>query len=469
MKIFSWLAGLAAFLMIFAACGDSYDAEYAAVNMPGVFVAPDIAADEEEDEDEDLSVTSGFGRFVAEAQSLGAATSTDGGTDFEVIQTEDESFVIDVAFPVTDNYMLNTVVRELVFSRIRAFQTENSEGHMVARSQVFRFNQRVLGLTVDFRSYGIDTGFNAAKYAINFDLAAENFISIDDVFTDDADFAGVLAEHAAEDLYGRKPDHFEMFNFDDDNFYLHVDLGSLFSHGAGFHTVAIPLEKLEEIWQTGAFGNMIEHRGYVALTFDDGPIPDYTPALLDALKERGVPATFFLLGSQVTKHPEIVTRMYEEGHLIGNHSYNHPILSNIGRNRAFGELERTSDGIEEITGSRPRVLRPPYGVQNETVLAMARELDMSVILWSVDPRDWQYRDAETVRDHVVSHVNDGSVILLHDVRRSSIDAAVLIIDALTAQGYTFVTVEELFQHNAMHLEAGQVYHSIYRSAARRGQ
>ena len=113
-----------------------------------------------------------------------------------------------------------------------------------------------------------------------------------------------------------------------------------------------------------------EIRGYIALTFDDGPHPIYTPALLDAMQERNVRATFFVLGREVEKHPEIVARMYEEGHLIGNHSFNHRYLPYLDQSCIFEDLESTSLLIEEITGTRPNILRPPFGEMDDRVIDM---------------------------------------------------------------------------------------------------
>ena len=201
--------------------------------------------------------------------------------------------------------------------------------------------------------------------------------------------------------------------------------------------------------------------GHIAITFDDGPHPTLTPILLDALYERNVRATFFLLGMEVDRHPHIVARMYEEGHLIGNHSFGHPHFTRISRQRVIDEIYRTNNSIKAITGTTPTVLRPPYGARNSAVLNIARDMDMAVIMWSVDPRDWSLRDANLVSEHIINHTYDGSIVLLHDIHESSIEAAIIAIDELLEQGFIFVTVEELFEINAMSLNAGGVYRSIY--------
>ncbi|MDR2182672.1 MAG: polysaccharide deacetylase family protein [Clostridiales bacterium] len=207
----------------------------------------------------------------------------------------------------------------------------------------------------------------------------------------------------------------------------------------------------------------VEIAGHIAITFDDGPHPTLTPLLLDALYARNIRATFFLLGAEVDRNPDIVARMYEEGHSIGNHSYRHTRFTGVNRQRIVYEIESTNRSIEAVTGSVPTLLRPPYGARNNTVLDVARQMDMSVVLWSVDPRDWDHRNAPVVRDNILNVAVDGSVVLLHDIHATSIEAAIMAIDALVDMGYVFVTVEELFHLSEMTLQAGGVYLSIYHS------
>lgn len=177
----------------------------------------------------------------------------------------------------------------------------------------------------------------------------------------------------------------------------------------------------------------------IALTFDDGPTI-YTETLLEGLKERDVKASFFLLGRNVEGKEELVKTMYEDGHLIGNHTYNHVRLSKISREQAVEEIQSTSELIYEITGQYTSFIRPPYG-------EWSRELEYAVtmfpVLWSVDPLDWKTENADTVVQRVEKTVEEGDIILLHDGSESSVEAALRIIDDLTAEGYQFVTVEEM--------------------------
>ncbi len=179
---------------------------------------------------------------------------------------------------------------------------------------------------------------------------------------------------------------------------------------------------------------------YIALTFDDGPHKVYTPKLLEGLKQRGVHVTFFLIGQNIDGNEDIIREMKEDGHLIGNHSQNHMQLTKERTKEACDQINRTNEKIESITGEKPVYVRPPFGSWSEELECM---VPMKVVLWSVDPLDWKTQNKNRIVRHIVSHVEDGSIILLHDVYDTSVEAALEVIDTLSAEGYNFVTVDEL--------------------------
>lgn len=178
----------------------------------------------------------------------------------------------------------------------------------------------------------------------------------------------------------------------------------------------------------------------VALTFDDGPHPVYTPQLLDGLNERGVHATFFVVGKNILGNEALLKRMETEGHLIGNHTYSHVKLSELDIARACAEVEKTNALICEVTGKEPEFIRPPFG---EWKKAMECSFEMIPVLWDVDPLDWTTKNTALVVERVLKDTKPGDIILLHDYYQSSVDAALEIVDALTERGYKFVTVDEL--------------------------
>lgn len=178
----------------------------------------------------------------------------------------------------------------------------------------------------------------------------------------------------------------------------------------------------------------------IALTFDDGPHPTYTPLLLDGLAKRKVKATFFITGENAEAYPELVKRMQEEGHLIGNHTYSHIQLTQGNREKFKGELIKTNEIIEEITGQGVTYVRPPYGSWDKS---FEKELNMIPVLWNIDPLDWCCNDASCVIRKVESAAGEDAIILLHDSYPSTVTAALQIVDDLQQRGYVFVTVEEI--------------------------
>lgn len=182
----------------------------------------------------------------------------------------------------------------------------------------------------------------------------------------------------------------------------------------------------------------------VAMTFDDGPHPSQTPRLLDMLRERGLKATFYLIGNRVVHYPAIARRIAEEGHEIGNHSWSHPFLNRLDQSTVIREIDQTTNAIYQVTGRPPVTFRPPYGAftrSQRTWLHGVRTLP--TILWSVDPQDWRRPGASVVANRILSHAHRGGIILSHDIHRPTIDAMPATLDGLTARGFQFVTVSQM--------------------------
>lgn len=184
----------------------------------------------------------------------------------------------------------------------------------------------------------------------------------------------------------------------------------------------------------------VQENKKIALTFDDGPHPYYTEQLLDGLAERGVKATFFLLGCNIEGNEEVVRRMAEEGHLIGNHTYYHVDITTLSQEEACAEIQDTSRKITEITGEPVEYVRPPFGNWSQELEC---EVMMIPIFWSVDTLDWSTRNADLLVQQVVSEVEENDIILMHDSYKSTVQAALRIVDLLQAEGYEFVTADEL--------------------------
>ena len=191
----------------------------------------------------------------------------------------------------------------------------------------------------------------------------------------------------------------------------------------------------------------------IALTFDDGPIPG-SMRLLDILKATGARATFFVLGSEASTYPDVLRREVADGHEIGNHSFSHAKLAGASAAKVNEEINRTQGIVKNATGKVPSLLRPPYGATDKQLDAIAMRDRLSQILWSADPQDYLSRDPAAIEKRVVDSAQPGRIIILHDIRPTTVAAVPGILDKLSKQGYSFVTVSEIYGDK---LAPGQKY------------
>ncbi len=193
--------------------------------------------------------------------------------------------------------------------------------------------------------------------------------------------------------------------------------------------------------------------GYMALTFDDGPYPPYTDRLLDVLKEKKARATFFLVAEQAQRHPELVKRALAEGHTVGLHAFRHRDFLKLTEEERRKDLALGKKVLHEITGKEPVYWRPPHGFRDFSVMDVAAAEKLTVVNWSVIPRDWTGIGRQEIRDRVMEKAENGAIVLLHDgdspfykaSRQPTVDAAGLLIDSLREKGYHLVSLEEYVQ------------------------
>lgn len=176
----------------------------------------------------------------------------------------------------------------------------------------------------------------------------------------------------------------------------------------------------------------------VALTFDDGPHPIYTPQLLEGLKKRDVKATFFIIGKNAELYPEVIKQIYEEGHLIGNHTYSHAQLNVLNVGEQCEEINKASNIVHNITGAYPEFIRPSFGAWDKNIIC-----ELIPVFWTVDTLDWTTENVDKIVRNGTKNIKDGDIILMHDYYKTSVEAAFKIIDKLQSEGFEFVTVDDI--------------------------
>lgn len=193
----------------------------------------------------------------------------------------------------------------------------------------------------------------------------------------------------------------------------------------------------------------------LALTFDDGPSANVTSELVAALNERGAKATFFMLGVNAQAYPKLVQFVQESGHQVASHGWDHAhYLTDLNETQLAAELSQADEAIYAAIGEYPAYLRPPYGAMDRTTAA---RIDKPMMLWTIDPRDWEVRDSQAVCDHIVENAYDGGVVIAHDNYQTTLDGVICAVDILAQQGYRFVTLEEYYEIFDIQPQPGVVY------------
>lgn len=252
--------------------------------------------------------------------------------------------------------------------------------------------------------------------------------------------------------------------YDNDNlyyltFYKYFWNDNMVSDGSDSFVIDISNNSVSRINKTNYEYDVVINRKIdkskkmIALTFDDGPNYN-TSKVIDVLNKYDIKATFFVLGSRAINNKDILKKMADSGMEIGNHTYNHLLLTKYDENKIRSEIEDTSEVIYSATKKRTKLLRPSYGSVNNKIKKVA---NMPIIIWDIDTLDWKYHNSKRITSRVVNKVRDGDIILMHDIYSASLNALSNIIPILQDNGYEFVTIDELFYYKGISLENGKVY------------
>jgi peptidoglycan/xylan/chitin deacetylase (PgdA/CDA1 family) len=223
---------------------------------------------------------------------------------------------------------------------------------------------------------------------------------------------------------------------------------------------ALLLTREPRIWRSNILYRVLTDEKVVALTFDDGPHPKFTPEILDILDKYHIRATFFMVGKEMAKYPTVVSEVVRRGHVIGNHTYSHPHNIELDtRAQVVREVERCEQAIEKLTGKRTHLFRPPRGLIDGTVFSVANDEGYRVVLWTVSADHHDAPTPQLMARRVLRHIRPGGIILAHDgmycTRRKDVKATPLIIKELIRQGYRFVTIPELIKIGGQSYDPGR--------------
>ena len=293
------------------------------------------------------------------------------------------------------------------------------------------------------------------------ELSIENILDIDKLESALALLAEALLAHAPEAApYLHMIEKNWLANFVLDHYGLRVLLApDIAPWDLGFVSVLLSYEDLDDAFLLSIELGLYEprRRPMVALTFDDGPGP-YTDRILDVLEEHGGRATFCVLGNRVHYHPDTLRRAVSLGSEIVGHSWDHADFSRLGAYAITSQITRTTDAITEIIGyPPPTIYRAPFGLTNTRVINTSRDLGYSLLHWSIDPQDWAHRDADWIYDFIINRAIDGSIILLHDIHTSTMEAVERVVPRLIAEGFELVTASEVIAYFYGELEPGETY------------
>ncbi|MFJ7829666.1 polysaccharide deacetylase family protein [Peribacillus sp. NPDC097284] len=346
--------------------------------------------------------------------------------------------------------------------------------------EILHFSKQTI--TISFDKYQQIAGKKQSEYNIfTYDIPSQEILSLDDIFYSDTDYLSVLSDIAFEELSDKKDktltedmikkmtdpkmDNFDSFSVLKNTLVFYMKpkkdgdsstIQSIAIKKELFKDSLLDTYQNKEMNQDRVKERQPKHivaklppkndwidpsQKVIALTFDDGPHPDNTTAILKSLNKHQAHATFFVLGSRVEHYPEVLQKMIAQGNEIGNHSWDHPQLTRLNKKKIKSQINKTQLAVLKASGYEPSLIRPPYGAINDKVRKHIG--DMDVALWEIDPEDWKLRNKKKVVRKVMNKAEDGKIILMHDIYKTSAQAADEIIKQLDQQGYQLVTVSEL--------------------------
>lgn len=315
----------------------------------------------------------------------------------------------------------------------------------------YKINENLISIKVTTIAKKLyEDNYTTTVKAFNYNLETKKNIALDELFKSSY-------KEKIKDIYSDNyllgKNHIEFYN---DNIKNTCTYNSLKEYSSSKILTAQNYEISQEEYDN-MFSKVIDKtKKMVAITLDDGPHSVHTKEILDILQDHNAKATFFMLGQNIVNNRDIVKDVYDRGNEIGIHTWSHKQLTKLSKDEIISEIKRTSDEIQDITGQRPNLVRPPYGSLNDRVKSA---VEYTFILWNIDSLDWKSRDENKIVPLVMDNVQDGDIILLHDIHSTTIPAVEKIVNQLEILDYQMVTVSELLESKGYDTTKTKVFYS----------
>ena len=316
----------------------------------------------------------------------------------------------------------------------------------------YKVNDDLMGVKITSIAKNLfEDNYSTSIYTYNFSKEDESLITLDELF--DNRYKEVIPD-GSYDNYLLTSDGIELYN---KQYKSTIEYNTLLEYNASNKISAQNYQISQEEYDNMFKSNVDKNKKMVAITFDDGPHATNTLKILDILDRYDAKATFFMLGSNVINYQDVVKLVYERGNEIGIHTWNHNDLTKLSSDKILSEIDSTSTAIFNITGQRPKLVRPPYGAVNSVVKSTL--CDYTLILWNIDSLDWKSRDENKIVPLVMNDVQDGDIILLHDIHATTVPAVEKIVKALDEADYQMVTVSELLDAKGYDTTSTKLFYS----------
>lgn len=348
--------------------------------------------------------------------------------------------LIAINYPVTNIKKLDKKINKYIDSKYDCLTDNINELNIDYTFNII--SDRYINITLETFINDGNNNYDIVTYI--FDKKINKFLNLDNLVSKNSLIT--IKQITEKKLDESVNINYDKLTFDENYLYFYLE------NNDGIEKVNVPLHDTEVLIdidlstsenkttnQTAEPKIIDPNKPVVAITFDDGP-SKYTDDILDILNENNASATFFVLGNKVKYYGNTLNKMLQNGNEIGNHSYNHKSLNHLNMDELLYQINTTQDIIYEATGYTPIYLRPTYGNTNDF---LKKNSHLEIVLWTVDPEDWKYKNSKTIASRVINKTKDGSIILLHDTKKRTVEALKIIISDLKKKDYQFVTISEL--------------------------